>query len=396
MMALHVPRRWLLVGAVIAGALLVVLALRPSPLPVDVARVESGPLMETVDEEGQTRVRDRFVITAPVTGELRRIQLREGDSVVRGQVVASLEPAPLDARGRAQAEARLEAAEDAERVADAALAAAVAAVEQAKRTRARADSLAAMGLLAPEEREKAELAEVSRIREREGADFKAQAAAHDVEAARGALLAAGRSPAGAGTTITVRAPVAGRVLRLVEQSERVVLAGAPLLEVGDPKRIEVVADFLSSDAVKVHSGDTMLIEEWGGGRSLLGRVRMIEPSGFTKVSALGVEEQRVNVVGDFQDDPGRLGDRFRVEVRVVLWRADTVLQVPSSALFRQGERWYAFVVEQGRIRRREVEIGHRGAFDAEVLRGLNQGDVVVRHPSDKLADGVRVRAAAGS
>jgi HlyD family secretion protein len=189
----------------------------------------------------------------------------------------------------------------------------------------------------------------------------------------------------------VRAPIAGRVLRLHEESERIVPAGAPLVELGDPREIEIVVDVLSADAVKIEAGAPLWIEDWGGGQPLRASVRRVEPSGFTKVSALGVEEQRVNVIADFAEAPDGLGDGYRVEARIVVWHADDVLRVPASALFRSGEGWAVFVAEGGRSRRREVEVGARGPFEAEVEAGLAEGDAVVLHPSDRLADGVRIQ-----
>ena len=358
--------------------------LRPAPLPVETARVTRGPLQVTVDEEGETRVRDRYVVAAPVAGRVARIELREGDPVAAGQVVARLFAAPLDARAREQAAGRVAQAEDAQRAADAGVKQAVAAAEQARRGARRAQQLAAQNLIAPEERERAELEQATRAEELESAQFRAQAAAHDVDVARAALLA------GAGTAIPLRSPVTGRVLRIPERSERVVLAGTPLIELGDPARLEIVADLLSSDAVRVEPGDAILIEGWGGGRTLRGRLRRVEPSGFTKVSALGVEEQRVNVIGDFVDPPGAIGDRYRVEVRIVVWEERDVLQVPTSALFRHGDAWSVFVIEDGRARQRDVRVGHQSTFAAEVMGGLPEGDAVIRNPSDRITDGVRV------
>ena len=378
------PKRLGVVAAVALAAAGAIWLLRPGPLQVETARVARGPLQVTVDEEGETRVRDRYVVAAPVTGRVARIDLREGDLVAAGAVVARLFAAPLDARAREQAVARVAQAEDAQRAADAAVKQAQAAAEQARRTCQRAQQLAARNLIAPEERERAELEETTRARELESALFRAQAAAHDVEVARAALLA------GADTDISLRSPVTGRVLRIPERSERVVLAGTPLLELGDPAKLEIVADLLSSDAVRVKPGDAVLIEGWGGGDTLRGRLRRIEPSGFTKVSALGVEEQRVNVIGDFVDSPGAMGDRYRVEVRIVVWEGRDVLRVPTSALFRHGDGWSVFVVGQGRARRRDVRLGHRSAFDTEIVEGLNEGDVVVRNPTDRIADGLRV------
>ncbi len=370
------------VAAAVLGLAAFVL-LRPTAVPVDTARVARGSLQVTVDEEGETRVRDRYVVAAPVAGRVSRISSREGDAVGPGTVLARIYPAPLDPRSRDQATARLEAAEDAERAAEAAAAQARAAHDQAHRGWDRARQLAAQNLIAPEERERAELEETSRARELESAEFRAQAAAHDVELAR-AALATDREP------IVLRSPVRGRVLRVPEASERVVVAGAPLVEVGDPAKLEVVADLLSSDAVTVSPGALVLIEGWGGAAALPGQLRTVEPSGFTKVSALGVEEQRVNVVADFVDPPGSLGDRYRVEIRIVVWRGDSVLTAPTSALFRRGDGWSVFVVDRGRARQRDVVVGHRTPFDAEILRGLAQGEVVIRHPSDRIAEGVRV------
>lgn len=360
--------------------------LRPAPLRVETARVARGRLQVTVDEEGETRVRDRYVVAAPVAGRVARIELREGDPVLVGEVVGRLFAAPLDARAREQAAGRVAQAEDAERAADAGVLQAQAAAEQARRGARRAQQLAAKNLIAPEERERAELEEATRAQELESAQFRAQAAAHDVEVARAALLA------GAGTVLPLHSPVRGRVLRIPERSERVVPAGTPLLELGDPAKLEIVADLLSSDAVRVKPGDAILIEGWGGGTTLQGRLRRIEPSGFTKVSALGVEEQRVNVIGDFVDPPGAIGDRFRVEVRIVVWEGRDVLQVPTSALFRHGDAWSVFVIEDGRARQRDVRVGHRSTFAAEVAEGLREGDAVIRNPSDRIADGVRVAA----
>ncbi len=378
------PKRIGLGAAVVLAVAGAAALLRPAPLPVETARVARGSLQVTVDEEGETRVRDRYVVAAPVAGRVARIELREGDPIAAGAVVGRLFAAPLDARARQQAAARVAEAEDAQRAADAGVKQAQAAAEQARRSCRRAQELAARNLIAPEERERAELEETTRVRELESAQFRAQAAAHDVEVARAALLA------GAGTAIPLRSPVTGRVLRIPERSERVVLAGTPLLELGDPAKLEIVADLLSSDAVRVKPGDAILIEGWGGGDTLRGRLHRVEPSGFTKVSALGVEEQRVNVIGDFVDPPDAIGDRYRVEVRIVVWEGRDVLQVPTSALFRHGDGWSVFVIEQDRARQRDVQVGHRSTFETEVVRGLSEGDVVVRNPSDRIADGLRV------
>lgn len=356
--------------------------LRPEPVWVETARAARGSLQVTVDEEGETRVRDRFVLAAPVPGRVARIRVREGDSVRRGAIVARIFPVPLDARTRNEAVARLSAAEDAERATATGVEQAKAALDQARRERRRAQSLVAENAMATETRERTELEEELRVRDLESAEFRAQAAAHEVELAR-AVLASGGEP------IPIRSPVSGSILRVPEPSERVVAAGAPLVEVGDRAHLEIVADFLSSDAVKVPRGAPMLIEGWGGA-TLHGHIRLVEPSAFTKVSALGVDEQRVNVIGDLLDPPPALGDRYRVEVRVVIWSADSVLTAPASALFRTGDDWRLFVVEQGRARVRTVTVGHRTSLQAEITGGMREGEVVIRYPSDRVSDGVRV------
>jgi HlyD family secretion protein len=376
--------------------------LRAPPLPVDAAEVRRGALVVTIDEEGETRVRDRFTVAAPTSGRLARIELDAGDPVEALGVVARIAPAPLDPRDLAGARARLEAAEATRQAADARMRRAQAALDQARRDAARAERLHRAGTLATDAREQAKLAETSAVQELDAARFAADAALHDVDAARAVLLASANpsarpSPsedalpcAGGAPCVEVRAPVAGRVLRVFEESERIVAAGTPLLEIGDPVSLEIVVDVLSADAVRVAPGARFLVEDWGGPGALEARVRRVEPSAFTKVSALGVEEQRVNVIADLQAPEPRLGDRYRVESRIVVWEGADVVQVPASALFRSGEGWSVFVIEDGVSRRRAVRIGHQGAFDAEVVEGLEPGETVILHPSDRVADGIRV------
>jgi HlyD family secretion protein len=378
--------------ALIAVAVLVVLlatmAFWPKAIPVDLARVERGPLAVTVEEEGETRVHERFVVSAPAAGRILRIELEPGDRVERGKtVVATLRPAdptPLDARAQAEALAAVKAAQ------------AVLGQAQVEAAHARAEwgrqrGLAADGIVSPEALETA--ATASRT-----ADLAVSAAEHQLAEARARLIEAGRprptaSPASS-ASLALRSPVDGVVLKRLHESEVVVPAGEPLLELGDPAKLEIVSDLLSSDAVKVAPGDAVTIERWGGDREIRGRVRRVEPSGFMKVSALGVEEQRVNVIVDL-DDPldawKRLGDGYRVEVRIVVWRADDVLKVPVSALSRHGENWVVFCSVGGRARLREVQIGRRNGTQAQVLSGLSDGELVVVHPSDSIADKTRIR-----
>jgi HlyD family secretion protein len=390
-------RRNLVLALAAAGALGGLFwLLRPAPVRVELGTVERGPLEVTVDEEGRTRVRNRYVIAAPVSGGLERIALDEGDAVAAGEVVARVSPAPLDPRSTAQAEARLDAAIALRGEARARVGQARAALAQAQRDLQRARTLAAAGTVSDQELEQAELAHASRAEELHGAREAEDAASHEVHAAEAALLAAGGAredrPGAADAFVAVRSPAAGHVLRVFEESQRVVAVGTPLLEVGDPADLEIVVDVLSADAVRIRPGDAMRLVAWGGEGVLHARVRRVEPSGFTKLSALGVEEQRVNVIGDFVDPPGALGDGYRLEARIVVWRSDDVLRVPASALFRRGEAWHVFAVEAGRARLRALEIGQRGVEAAEVVRGIEPGVRVVLHPTDRVADGVRVAA----
>lgn len=394
-------RHGLYAGAAIAAGLLAWSVLRPEALPVDVAAAERGALQVTVDEEGETRVLERFVVAAPTQGRLLRIAFEEGDPIQVGQVLAHIQPVPLGPRAHASARAALDAAEATKRAADAEVALSKAALAQAARSLERADQLLERGTLSDETHEQTRLSHTRARQEYEAALFAAKAADHDVDAARAALLAA-TTPTAEGPGLDglcsdeapcfeVRAPVTGQVLRVVQESERIVGAGEPLLEVGDPAKLEIVVDVLSTDAVRIRPGTPIWIEDWGGEKPLKARVRRVEPSGFTKLSALGVEEQRVNVIGDFVDPPAGLGDGYRVEARIVVWESEEVLRVPASALFRTGEAWTVFVVDGGVARLREVDLGHRGAYLVEIETGLEPGESVVLHPSDRLADGVRVR-----
>ena len=376
-------------GAAAFGA--IVWGFVPDPIPVDLSVVGRGPLQVTADEDAETRAHDRYVVSAPVAGRISRIELHEGDVVRRGQVVVQLWPIPLSAREREEHVARIAAADALVLEAEERVRHAASDHEQMKRERQRVDRLVQDGLVAPQVGEQSQVAEATSANELEAARFRARSARADADAARAALLAVDKARRDS-VVIPVRSPVEGKVLRIPDRSERVVAPGVPLLIVGDPNRLEVVIDLLSTEAVKVKAGMPVLLEGWGGDRPLRARVRIVEPLAFTKVSALGVEEQRVNVIADFVEPPGPLGDAFRVEARIVLWSAEDVLKVPASALFRRGEGWNVFVMEGGRARRRATEVGHRGALEVEIAKGLTAGERVIRHPSNDIDEGTRVRA----
>lgn len=419
-------KRLAVVAVAVAVLVALGLALRPNPVPVDVGRVERGALAVTVDDEGETRVRERYVVSAPVAGELLRIGLEPGDRVRAGDtVVARFQPSaplPLDPRSRAQATARVRAAQAAVGRARAERQAAEAESELAGTELERVRRLAEEGIVAQERLDVAATEAASREEAARAARFAETAATHDLEQAEAALYETagdastgtgtgagegGGAAAGRGTVLELRSPVDGVVLVRRRESAAVVPAGEPLLEIGDADRLEIVSDLLSTDAVRVSAGDPVWIEQWGGDEPLAGQVRRVEPFGFTKLSALGVEEQRVNVIIDFTDpaDARRLGDGYRVEVRVVVWQAGEVVKTPASALFRRreteagsesgGPGWAVFVVDGDRARATPVEIGHRNGLEAEVLSGLEPGTEVVVHPSDSVTDGGRIERREG-
>lgn len=385
-------RLWLSL-LVVAGLLAV--ALWPKTVPVDIAVLARGTLRVTVDEEGKTRVRDRFVVTAPVAGRVRRIELEPGDEVRAGDVVAQLEPespALLDTRTRSESEASLESARATVGRAQADEQRARAALEQAQRELNRTRALVNEGLATRQQLDARE-AEVKAADEQvNAAVFASRAAVSEV--ARAEVRLAPPGTRGRDTRVVrILAPAAGVVLKRVRESESVVPAGDPLLEIGNPRNLEIVADLLSVDAVRVPERARVLVEQWGGDATLEARVRRIEPSGFTKISALGVEEQRVNVILDFSDPAEAwraLGDGFRVQTRTVLWESTDVLKVPTGALVRAGEAWAVYLAENGRARRVTVALGHQNGQEAEVTSGVEAGATVIMHPGDAVVEGVRV------
>lgn len=385
-------RRRLIWGA--AGVLLLlllVLAFRPDPLPVQTAEVAVGPIEVTVESDGMTRVVDRYQIAAPTAGRLERPSVEEGDAVPAGAIVARLTPVPLDPQEIARAEAAVSAAQARVTEATAGVEQAREAAVQTQRSAERATRLAEAGGLSQEEAERAVLEAARAEQELAAAEARVRAATSDLEAARAVLVDVDPEGGAGRAVVNVTAPAAGRILRVHEQSERVVPAGTPLIDVGDASGIEVVVDVLSTDAIRIRPGAAMRILDWGGNSTIDGQVRLVEPAAFTEISALGVEEQRVNVVGDLIDPPPQLGDGYRVEAQIVVDAVPEAIRVPSSALFQVGEGWALFVVEGGRAVQRSVEIGIRGITDAQVLGGVAPGETVILFPSDQLQDGSPVR-----
>ena len=369
----------------------------PRPVAVDVVSVKRAPLQVTVEEEGKTRVVDRFIISAPVPGYMRRIELKVGDSVTREQVLVKIEPLRsviLDPRSRAEAQARVAAAQAALQAAQEDVEAAQAEADYAAAQLQRYRLLVPKGYVSLEALQQAEAAARRTRARRISAEFAVQVAQHELEAARTALrYSVAQGEKKTMETALVQAPVDGRVLKVTRESEGVVQAGEALLEVGDPSSLEVVIDVLSADAVRIAPGTRVLFERWGGGAPLEGSVRRVEPTGFTKISALGVEEQRVLVLADFAsplEQWKRLGDGYRVEARFILWEGQDVLQVPASALFRHREDWAVFVAENGRARLQPIEVGHRSGLAAEVVSPLREGDLVIVHPDDSIEDRARI------
>lgn len=394
----HTVMRWLKRGLLVFGAAAAIAALvwawMPKPVAVDLAVVRRAPLEVTVEEDGKTRVLDRYVVAAPIAGNLQRIELRAGDPVARGAVVARIQPpdpALLDPRSREQATAQLAAALAHQRSAETSIVRARAARDSAARDADRMRTLAERQVITASEREHAELTEQIAEQDLAGAEQQRQAALAEVAAAR-AVLGQGGAPHGA---LAVTSPVAGQVLKVVRDSAGPVTAGAPLLELGDARALEIVVDVLSSDAARVEPGMAVAIAAWGGEGELAGRVTRVEPSAFTRISALGVEEQRVNLIIALDNAPPTLGDGFRVEARVMIWRGEALV-APASAVFRDHGRWAVYTVEAGRAHLRTVELGHTGRLDVEIASGLAPGTAVILHPGDRVADGTKVSATASA
>jgi HlyD family secretion protein len=386
--------RWILIGVgivAVAGAV-AGLQLLDGGVEVEAGTVSRERLEVYVIEEGRTRVRSRYIVAAPVTGRLARISLDEGDEVIDGAPVAHIFPMQEDPRKLKILQAQADAAEARKTEAISRVNEARARAEQAQREANRTAALAESSTVSRTILERDLLAVATAEQQLASAEATLRAAEAELAAAQAAL--SGANPAeGEGEPVTVNAPDAGRVLRVVEKNERIVQAGAPLIEIGNVDSLEVVVDVLSEDAVRISVADPTRIEEWGGEGTLQGNVRMIEPDAFTQVSALGVEEQRVNVIVELDDAPSGLGSGYAVTASVVVWSGDDVLTVPTSALFRRRGEWQVFAVRDSVAELREVEIGHRSVEKAEVLSGLAEGETVILFPTDQIEGGVKVDVA---
>ncbi|QDZ41074.1 HlyD family efflux transporter periplasmic adaptor subunit [Euhalothece natronophila Z-M001] len=435
------PKKWLYGAGAVGLVALIAYTLRPQPLSVDLGEVERGTLQLTVDAEGRTRVRDRFTVSASVSGNLQRISLQAGDEVEEGMILAQIDPLPITSQVEAtqaqlqalqaemsgvetqrpkpealrEADSRIESALARKRQAQAQVEEAESAFNQAQRDRDRSQTLWEEGVIPRQDLENAELRETQRRRELNTAREQVAVAEADIQGAReqranleaqqqdpdylldvyqsrmAAVEAELEQLSADAERTNIVAPSSGQVLEVLEKSARHVNAGTPLIEIGNPNQLEIVIDVLSTEAVRVQPGATIQVERWGGDTPLQATVRKVEPSAFTKTSALGVEEQRVNVIADFTEDQVPLGDGYRVEARIVTWEEDEVLKVPISALFRCEEDWCVFVKENGRAQRQKIDITQRSDRFAAVKSGLNAGDLVIQHPSDEVTSGTRIQ-----
>ncbi len=380
----------LVIGAIAAAML-------PRAVNVDVATVQRGPLVVTITDDGKTRIRERYVVSAPLSGRLVRIRLKPGDSVKAHEtLLTAIEPAEptlLDPRSVAQAEAQVKAAEARFNQAGPRFDSARVALSLAETELSRIQQLASKNADSLQMLERLKVQFQKAGNEYEATRFEVDIARFELDVAKAALTRGTDGNSSDDWSFPITSPISGSVLRVFQESATIVNAGDRILEVGDPRDLEVEVDVLSRDAVRIRPGCRVMLEQWGGSEPIAARVRLVEPSAFTKVSALGIEEQRVNIIIDFEgdlDSRPALGDGYRVEASIVEWESDSVLTVPAGALFRERDRWAVFVIHRERAKLTHVELGHRNDNQAEVLNGLSEGDVVILYPGDRIEDGIRV------
>jgi len=390
-------RKVFIVSILLLVVALLIYGFLPKTQEVDVVSVKRGPLQITIEEEGRTRLKDRFTISAPTAGYMRRINVKVGDPVKKGQIVAVLEPLQsqaLDPRSRATAQAAVSSA-------DATL---MAAIERERVTKAdagyieqrleRLRALYAKGSISKDQFDQIN-SEAQKARAlQNSAAAEVNVAKSELERAKITLQNFTARNSGH-DSVAISAPLSSAVFRVYRESEGAVNMGEPLIDIGDVKNLEVRVEVLSSDAVKIKKGTPVLFRRWGREEQLTGVVRLIEPAGFTKISSLGVEEQRVLIIVDITSPPEKwnvLGDGFRMETHFIIWEGEDILQVPASALFRSGAGWAVFIEEKGKARKRIVEIGQKNGLAAEILSGLKEQEKVVAYPEDSINDGTKIRA----
>lgn len=382
-------KSWLVpASVVIILALITLYATRPSPLPVEAATTQRRTLTILVEEQGRTRARDPYIVAAPITGRLLRSELDEGNTVTSGQFIARIALAPEDQRSEAISRANLTAAEARYAAAEAAQMETDSAYARARNEEQRRNELFKNNLTSQEEMEYYFQVTDSAEARFLSAQATLAAAAADVESARSRLL--GFDLNNEEGIQEVNAPVDGTIYRVYEESERVVQAGTPLFDISNDDTLEIVIDLLTQDAVKVEAGDPVLISGWGDERVISGRVSYIEPQAFTKISALGVEEQRVNVIGEFLEPPAPLGAGYRIEAGIVVWEEENILTVPTSAIFQRNNDWQIFAINDGKVELRQLQLGQRGREFAQVLDGIAEGETIILYPSDLIEEGVEV------
>lgn len=397
----NLTRRSLILSIIVFFSLFIIIyTLLPSPVYVDIATIQKQNFIVTIDDEGKTQLKDVYTVSAPVAGRVRRIDIEAGDPVVANTTVLALfqpnDPVMLDARSRTEAEASVKSAKAAVDLAEAEQLRAKAQLEFSENELNRGIPLAEQGTISKATLDQRELTVKTAMAQLSQANASLNKTRADLEFARARLIKVNQIDRSQleEDLIPVKSPVSGLVIRVIQESEGVVSAGTPLLELGDPKKLEIITDLISSDAVKINKNNKVIIEDWGGENILYGKVRLIEPFGFTKFSALGIEEQRVNVLIDFvssQKEWSGLGHGYKVDTKVVIYEKLNALIVPISALFRAENEWAVFVNIKNKARLKKIKIGNKNSLDAEIISGLNEGDQVILHPSNSLEDNKFIR-----
>ena len=398
---LNLSRRNIFIGTIASLSLLIIIyALLPSPIYVDVSKIKKGDFVVTIDDEGKTQLKDVYTVSAPVAGRVRRIGIEAGDPVIANTTVLALfqpnDPVMLDVRSRTEAEASVKSAKAAVELAEAEQLRAEAQLEFSEIELNRGIPLAKQGTISKATLDQRELTVKTALAQLSQASASLNKTRADLEFAKARLIKVNQLDESQldQELIPVKSPVSGLVIRVIQESEGVVSAGTPLLELGDPKKLEIITDLISSDAVKINKNHKVIIEDWGGKNELYGKVRLVEPFGFTKFSALGIEEQRVNVLIDFtsnQEEWSGLGHGYKVDTKIVIYEKPNALMVPISAMFRVDDEWAVFVKNRNKAKLKKIKIGNKNSLNAEVISGLNEGEQVILHPSNKVEDNIFIK-----